>query len=606
VDNSARPASLAFLRPYASTYARPFVFALLCLAAEASCDLLQPTIMARVIDQGVAAGDIRRVLSLGGLMLAVTALGAIAAVGRNFLSNIVSQRFGAELRSDAYRRILGLRFGDLDRFGTGALVTRLTNDVTQVQTFVNGTMRIFVKAPLLAIGGIVMAVVLDARMAPILLAVVPLVALLILLNVRTGYPFYRRIQAALDRVNSVIGEYLAGVRVVKAYDRFEDESARFEAESGELARTTSSAMRVMALFSPLIAFAVNLGIVAVLWFGGLGVGRGDMKVGQVIAFVNYMIQILSSLMMISWIFTMFARARASTERLAEIFALPPPAGGGAGPREAASLNASKAGAGRLAARGPGSSVEFDDVSFSYPGSPEPSLRRVSFSCPSGARLGIIGSTGSGKTSLLGLLLRFYEPDSGRVLVGGEEASRIEESSLRSRVALVPQRSLLFGGSVLDNIRWGREDASLAEVEAAARMAQAHEFIAELPQGYHTRLDRGGVGLSGGQRQRIAIARALVRRAPILVLDDSMSALDAVTESRLRAALDAGRGGSTLVLVAQRISSVRDADRILVLDEGAVAGFGSHEELLESCEVYRDIGRSQLGPESLRGGDHGRA
>lgn len=581
-----RARSLSFLKPYVRTYARLFILALLCLSVEAGADLLQPTIMSRVIDVGVATKDLRTVVSLGLLMLLVTAVGAAGAVGRNFLSNTVSQRFGAQLRADAYRRILGFRFADIDRFGQGSLVTRLTNDVTQMQTFVNGTMRIFVKAPIVAIGGIIMAVILDAKMAPVLFVAVPIVILVIALNVRTGYPFYRRIQAALDRVNGVIREYLIGVRVIKAYDRFDDESARFERGSQELSRTTVSAMRVMSAFSPVISLTVNLGIVAVLWFGGIGVRRGDMRLGQVVAFVNYMIQILSSLMMISWIFTMFARARASAERLGEVFAVS---------LNEASASEDKVSCDTVAGDG---SIEFEGVTFTYEGGQEPALRDISFSCPAGATLGIIGSTGSGKSTLVNLLPRFYEPDSGRVLIGGEDIGRVDEAMLRRHIALVPQRSLLFGGSIFENIRWGREDATMEEVEAAAALAQAHDFIVGLPEGYHTRLDRGGVTLSGGQRQRIALARAFVRRPLVLILDDSMSALDAVTESKLRACLAQARkadsGGTTLVLVAGRISSVRDADRILVLDEGAVAGFGTHAELLETCAVYRDIRRSQVG------------
>jgi ATP-binding cassette subfamily B protein len=423
-------------------------------------------------------------------------------------------------------------------------------------------------------------------MAPVLFVVVPIVILVIALNVRTGYPFYRRIQAALDRVNGVIREYLIGVRVIKAYDRFDDESARFERGSQELSRTTVSAMRVMSAFSPVISLTVNLGIVAVLWFGGIGVRRGDMRLGQVVAFVNYMIQILSSLMMISWIFTMFARARASAERLGEVFAVS---------LDEASASGDKVSCDTVAGDG---SIEFEGVTFTYEGGQEPALRDISFSAPAGATLGIIGSTGSGKSTLVNLLPRFYEPDSGRVLIGGEDIGRADEARLRRHIALVPQRSLLFGGSVFENIRWGREDATMEEVEAAAALAQVHDFIVGLPEGYHTRLDRGGVTLSGGQRQRIALARAFVRRPLVLILDDSMSALDAVTESRLRACLAQARKedsvGTTLVLVAQRISSVRDADRILVLDEGAVAGFGTHAELLETCAVYRDIRRSQVG------------
>ena len=578
--------SLSWLRSYVPGYAKPFSIAVLFLSLEALCDLLQPTIMSKVIDQGVANRDLSLVLRLGGLMLLVTLFGAGAAVGRNFLSSLVSQRFGTRLRSDLYRKIQALSFQDIDRFDTASLVTRLTNDVTQVQNFVNGTMRIFVKAPLLAIGGIVMAMILNARMALILLAVVPIVAGLIALSIRTGYPFFRRIQQSLDKVNGITREYLAGVRVVKAFNRFDHEIARFAGANEELSSSTSKALRVMALFSPGIALTVNLGIVCVLWLGGWRVAGGTMKVGQVIAFVNYMTQILISLMMIGFIFNIFVRARASAERIGEVMA--------------AEIPLSEQPASGAESGGTGGDITFEQVSFAYGGGEEV-LRDVSFTCRAGSTLGIIGSTGSGKTSLVNLIPRFYEATRGTIRVGGIDIRALATGGLRARIALVPQRTILFTGTILDNLRWGAEAASMEAIERATRAAQAHEFITGFQEGYLTVLGRGGVNLSGGQKQRIAIARALVRDPEILILDDSMSAVDMVTEEKITCALQAGDGSRTTILIAQRITSVRDLEQILVLDEGQIAGLGCHDELLATCAVYQDIYRSQIGREDDHGG-----
>ncbi|WP_132012593.1 ABC transporter ATP-binding protein [Hydrogenispora ethanolica] len=574
----------AFLKKYIPKYWKLFCLAVACLTVEAICDLLQPTIMARIIDHGVATRRLDSVLRLGGLMLTVTALGAAAAVGRNILSSRVSQRFGTELRSDLFRQIQSLSLENLNRFETGSLVTRLTNDVTQVQNLVNGLMRIFVKAPLVCVGSIAMATLLNPHLALIFIVVVPVIGSLMFLNVRIGYPFFRKVQRMIDGLNSVIREYLSGVRVVKAFNRFEYETERFDRANRELAGVTTAATRVMAFFTPGITLTVNLGIIAVLWLGGLRVSGGQMPVGQVMAFVNYLIQILGSLMTISFVFNMLVRARASGERIGAVMAerntmavperpLRPTEGGGR--------------------------VEFDRVAFAYHrDGGEPVLREISFGAAPGETVGIIGSTGSGKSSLVGLIPRFYDVTAGAVRVDGVDVREMAPEQLRERIAMVPQQNVLFSGTILENIRWGKPDASAAEVEAAARAAQAHEFIAAMPEGYQTVLGQGGINLSGGQKQRIAIARALVKRPSLLILDDSTSAVDMATEARIRAAMKQYVRGMTCFLISQRIVSVMSADRIIVLDNGVVAGMGSHEQLLESCPVYQDIYRSQLGKEAV--------
>jgi ATP-binding cassette, subfamily B, multidrug efflux pump len=576
---------MGFLRQYRSKYWKPFLAAVAFLMIETVCDLMQPTIMSKVIDVGVAGRDMKYILTMGAVMLAITAVGAAAAVTRNIISSNVSQKFGTELRSDLFKKIHSYSFENVDRFETASLVTRLTNDVTQVQGFVHGLMRIFVKAPLLCIGSVVMAVLLNPHMALVLIAVIPVIGLIIFFNMRTGYPYFMKVQKGLDRVNGVMREYLAGVRVVKAFNRFGYEVGRFAEANKGLSSASITAMRVMAIFSPGITLTVNMGIVAVLLLGGFRVNSGDIRVGQVIAFTNYMTQILFSLMMISFVFTMFVRARASAERIGEAL------------EQESSIIVAEVPIEQGDTRG---QVDFEEVCFSYTGATgEPVLKDITFSCKPGETLGIIGSTGSGKSSLVSLIPRFYDPRSGSVKVDGVDIRDMDPRKLREQISVVPQKTMLFTGTILENIRWGKENATEDEVEEAATAAQAYDFIAAFPEGYHTLLGQGGVNLSGGQKQRLAIARALVRKPRILILDDCTSAVDVITEAKIRQAVKDFSGEPiTCIIIAQRITSVMGADRILVLDNGERAGMGTHQDLLQSCEIYRDIYRSQIGREEL--------
>ncbi|WP_079910937.1 ABC transporter ATP-binding protein [Paenibacillus sp. 32352] len=576
---------MSFFKKYVRKYWKLFTIAVLFLTCEALADLTLPTVMSHIVDVGVAGNDMNYVLSMGGFMLLITFLGALAATGRNILASRVSQKFGAELRKDLFAKIQTLSFENIDQFERASLITRLTNDVTQVQNFTNGLMRIFVKAPLLCIGSLIMATRLNPQLSIVLAVVVPIVGILIALNMKIGFPRFIRVQKALDSVNGVMREYLSGVRVVKAFNRFDYEVDKFHHVNETYQARSIEAMRAMSIFNPAIMLTVNIGIIAVLWFGGLGVSNGSIQVGHIIAFINYMTQILFSLMTISMVFNMFIRAKASAQRIGEVFDQQSRMTW----KPDTQLNP------QLSGR-----VDFENVSFSYEGaSGDPVVKGVTMTCMPGETVGIIGSTGSGKSSLVGLIPRFYDATSGTVKVNGVDVTRIDPAKLREKIAIVPQKTVLFTGTVTENIRWGKEDATMEEIIQAAEIAEAHPFITSFPEGYETRLGQRGVNFSGGQKQRVSIARALVRKPEILILDDCTSAVDTATEARIKEGLKKYTQGLTCILIAQRISSVMDADKIVVLDQGEVVGIGKHDELMRSCQVYQEIYLSQMGKEAHR-------
>ncbi|MDF2546818.1 MAG: transporter [Anaerosolibacter sp.] len=571
-------------KKYVKKYWKHFCISVVFLTIEAICDLIQPTIMSKIIDVGVANRDMDYVLKMAMVMLGISGIGAIGAIWRNIISSNVSQRFGSELRLDLFTKIQYFSFGKINDFDTASLIMRLTNDVQQVQGFVHRMMRIFVKAPLLSIGSFIMAFLLDPGMTRILLLVVTIVGGLIYFNMKIGYPYFRKVQKAFDRVNGIFREYLAGIRVVKAFHRFDYEGERFEAVNQELTSISANAMGRIAIFSPAITLTVNLGIVAVIWFGGLRVSQGRIEVGKIIAFINYMTQILHSLMMISMVFNGFVRARASYERIDEVLQLD---------NEVLVPKDCKV---TLVEEG---RVDFDDVYFSYEGSlRDPILKAISFTCSSRETIGIIGSTGSGKSSLIHLIPRFYDILKGVIKVNGVDVRKIDPKLLRRMIGIVPQKTILFTGTIQENIKWGKENASSDEVIEAASLAQAHEFITSFPAGYDTMLGQGGVNLSGGQKQRIAIARALIKKPKILILDDSTSAVDVATEEKIREGLKEYAQALTTFIVAQRITSIIGADKIIVLDHGSIVGIGNHEELMKYCAIYQDIFYSQIGREGM--------
>lgn len=569
---------MGFLKKYYKKYDKMFFLAIFFISLETFADLLQPTLMSGLVDQGILRQDMDFVMRQGLLMVFVTFCGAVFASIRNVLSSNVALAFSMELRHDIYEKIQSFTMKDMDRFSRASLVTRMTNDVNQMQTFINGLMRIFVKAPLIFIGSLIMAARLNMRLASVILYVLPVVILIMVLNVRIGYPLFRTVQERLDRVNDRMREYLSGVRVVKAFNSFVREGLLFRKVNEDLSDRSEKAMRTTSFFNPLIAIVLNLSLGAILYLGGYFHQRGEIQPGQVMAFVNYMGQLLFSITMIGNIFNMLVRAKASHERIDEIFAIP-------GSEEQ----------GNLPIKDRTGILEFKDVSFSYPeGSGLNALKDISFRVEKGETLGIIGSTGSGKSTIANLILRFYDVREGEIRFNGTDIREIRKGDLREKVSIVPQKPVLFTGTIIDNIRWGKKDAEMEKVEEALKIADAYDFSMSFNEGLETRVGQGGMNFSGGQKQRLSIARALVRDPEVLILDDSLSKVDVETEQRIRNGLLQRNHDIIVVLISQRITSVMDCDRILVLDRGEVRGYGTHEELMGTSSEYREIFRSQIG------------
>jgi len=560
-----------------------FIFSVMCMCVESGVELIQPTLMAEILDVGVANGDMIYVLRTSAVMLLAVLFYAGAAFGRNVLSTRGSQWFAYYMRADLYKKIQSLTPDELNRFGAGTLMTRVTNDITQLQNMTMGLMRVCIKAPILCIGGIIMAWRLNATLALIPIIATAVIFVMIAVNIKYGFPLFSRVQSALDSVNTVIREYLSGIRVVKAFNRFGFEVNRFNVPNEDLKRKSVFASRVMAIFNPAVTFVIYVGIVILYWEGGIYVNEGIMYTGQIIAFVSYMTQILHALNMVSSIFQRIVRSKASAQRLTEI------------------VNAESL---RVPVNAPKldetQGIVFENVGFSYKNATgRPALRNVSFTCGVGERVGVIGATGAGKTTLISLVLQFYEPTEGTVRIFGADVTQSDPKEVRRHLAVVPQRVMLFTGTIRENLRWGREDATDAELEEAARVACADTFIRSFKEGYDTMLGHSGVNLSGGQRQRVAIARALIKNPRILILDDCLSAVDALTEASIRDHLRDVSENCGCLIVSQKISSIRDCDKILVLDDGEGVGFGTHAELLKTCAVYRDIYLSQYGRDALQ-------
>lgn len=561
-----------------------FLIAVLFLSIETFADLLQPTFMSYIVDRGVKGQEPGLILRYGLIMLGITALGALGAVVRNTYASRTSQLIGKEIRLAIYEKVQTLSHENIDRLQPASIITRITNDVTQMQNFINGIMRIMLKAPVTCVGAVALIIFQMPSLLPLMLVILVCAGLLIYGNMKMGYPRFDRMQRKLDGLNRTSREFLGAIRVVKAFRAEEQEREKFEEASMQLAQAGISSMRVMAVFGPLINLTVNAGIVVLLWLSGRELTG---EIGRLMACVNYMTQVLFALGMVSNILNSAVRAVASSARVQEILDEVP------AQKEAEP----ERGAEEIPASG---GIQFRQVSFSYAGSARPALQEADFFVRQGEVVGIIGPTGSGKSTLVNLVPRFYDATSGQVLVGGRDVTQIPTARLRERIAVVPQKALLFTGTIQDNLRWGSKDASLEEIRRAARIACADEFVSKLPEGYDTLLGQGGVNLSGGQKQRLSIARALLKKPRILILDDCTSALDATTEARVLAGILGDVRKTTVLLVSQRISTVMRTDHILCMEDGKICGFGSHEELLETCEPYRAIYRSQIGDQTLPG------
>jgi ATP-binding cassette subfamily B multidrug efflux pump len=568
-----------FLKPYRI----PILTVLGLVFLHSLAELYLPTLMADIVDTGIVNGDTAYIVRVGGIMLGVAAIGAVCALLTGFFSARTAAGFGRDLREKVFSRVHDFSLPEFDRFGTPSLITRTTNDITQVQMAVLMALRIFVSAPVMCIGGIIMAVSLDVTLSWVLAAALPVLAVAILIITRESLPLFKAMQAKIDRINQVLREKLSGIRVIRAFNRIEYEKARFHEANLDLTNAAIRVNRIMACIMPLMMLVMNLTTIAIIWVGGIRIDQGQMQVGALMAFLQYAMQIMFSLMMVSFLFIMIPRASASAERINQVLDTEP--------------EIKDRGQVRATGRGRGI-IEFQDVSFSYPGAGQHVLSNISFRAEPGQTTAIIGGTGSGKSTLVNLIPRFYDVSSGRILLDGVDIRDLPQADLRAKIGFVPQKSILFSGTIADNIRYGKPDAAEEELRQAAAAAQATEFIAQMNDGFMTMIAQGGTNVSGGQKQRLAIARALVRRPEVYIFDDSFSALDFQTDARLRAALKQATTEATVIIVAQRVSTVMGADRIIVLDDGRIVGMGKHQELLETCSVYREIIASQLAGEEI--------
>ncbi|WHY58859.1 ABC transporter ATP-binding protein [Peribacillus simplex] len=549
---------------------------------QSMSDLFLPTLMADIIDKGVVRGDIPYIWEIGGLMLLVSALGACASIIASYYSSKAAMGMGRDLRLKVFNHVEKFSLQEFDEVGTASLITRTTNDITQVQQVVIMMLRMVISAPIMLIGGVIMAVSMDARLSLVIVVTMPLLIGSILLILYKGVPLFQTVQKRLDRLNLVLRENLTGIRVIRAFNRETQEKERLKKANKELTDVSIKVNKIMAFMMPVMMLVMNLTVVGIIWFGGVRIDNGGMQIGDLMAFIQYVMQIMFALVMASMMFVMVPRAAVSATRINEVLDMKP----------------SFLDEGTEKADREYGTLEFEHVTFSYPGAEEPALSDISFSASPGEITAIIGGTGSGKTTLVNLIPRFYDISSGTIRVNGVDIRKSSQDEVRSKIGFVPQKAVLFTGTIAENIRFGKQTATQDEVERAARIAQAEDFISNMKDGYQAEIEQGGSNLSGGQKQRLSIARALIRKPDIYIFDDSFSALDFKTDAKLRAALKDETKNSTVLLVAQRVSTVVDADRIIVLDEGHIVGMGTHQELLSTNDIYREIALSQLTEEEI--------
>lgn len=567
------------LKPYTPM----IIVALILIFFQAMSDLYLPTIMSDIVDSGIMKEDVNYIWREGGLMLLISGGGAVCAIVACFLGSKTAMGLGTILRNKIFDRVEDFSLHEFDAFGESTLVTRTTNDIIQIQTVTILLFNMVIRAPFLCIGGIIQAYSKDRVLTIIILISILVVGIIIFIVTRFVMPLFKQVQKKLDRINLILRENLTGIRVIRAFNREEHENKRFGNANKDLTTTYIKVNRIIALLMPVMMLTMNLVMVLVLWFGSVRVNSGNMDMGALFAFTQYVMQIMFALITVTIMFVMLPRGQAAAERINEVLSTTPEI---VDSDKVVHFGAEKG------------YISFENVSFSYKGAEEPAIADISFEGHPGETIAIIGGTGSGKSTLVNLIPRFYEVSSGEVLVDGVNVKDLAQHELRSVIGFVPQKAVLFTGTIADNIRYGKKDATDEEVEKAAKTAQADDFIRDMKDGYNTMLSEGGLNLSGGQKQRLSIARALVRRPEIYVFDDSFSALDFKTDAKLRAALRPETREATVIIVAQRVGSVMGADRIIVLDDGKIAGSGTHDELMKGCEVYREIVSSQLSEEEL--------
>ena len=568
---------LRLLRTYLLPYRRLLFFVLVLQSGQAAANLYLPNLNAKIIDNGVLTGDTAYIWRTGMVMLGVTLAQMAFSITAVYFGAKTAMAFGRDVRSDLFHQVTSFSQQEVNLLGTPSLITRITNDVQQVQMLVVMGSTMAIAAPITAVGGIIMALNADLKLSTLLVISIPALMVVLTLIIRRMIPQFRLMQERIDKVNKVLREQITGMRVVRAFVRQPEEAARFEKVNRDLTDTSLHAGRLMALLFPVVLLVVNASSVGVIWFGSNLVSEGELTIGTMVAFISYFTIILMSIMMATFVAMMAPRAAVSADRIVEVL------------DTETSVVVAADGVTELATTG---SLEFRDVGFSYPGAEAPVLADISFTSLAGQTTAIIGSTGSGKTTLLNLVPRLFDATAGAVLVDGVDVRDIEPQALWDRVGLVPQKPYLFTGTVASNLRYGKGDATDDEMWEALRVAQADEFVAAMPGGLEAHIAQGGSNVSGGQRQRLAIARALVRRPEVYLFDDSFSALDLATDARLRAALRPWTEGATVVVVAQRVSTIADADQIMVLEDGRVVGLGRHEELLDGCPTYAEIVASQ--------------
>jgi ATP-binding cassette subfamily B multidrug efflux pump len=569
------------LKKYLHPYRKSVALVLVLLLIQAIANLYLPNLNADLINNGVAKGNVSYIWKIGAIMLAASALIMVASIILAYLSARVAMAFGRDLRGAVFSAVEGFSARELNQFGAPSLITRNTNDVQQVQMVLFMGLTMMLGAPITGIGAFIMALRTNAKLSGLLLVAVPVMALLIFTLLRRIVPLFRVMQQKIDRINLVLREQISGVRVIRAFVKTRFEEERFAETSTDLMNTTLSVTRTFAIMFPSLMLLLNLASVAVIWFGGKLVDNGQMPIGNLTAFLTYIMQILSSVMMAVMMSLMIPRAAASAERIQEVLLTDSSVVDTLTPQ----TPTKRAGV-----------IEFHDVEFRYPGAEQPVLSNISFTAQPGKVTAIVGSTGSGKTTLLNLVPRFIDVTSGEVRLDGINVREQSLEGIWSEIGLVPQRALLFGGTIAENLRYGDPDATDEQLWQALEIAQAKDFVAEIPEKLEAHVSQGGTNFSGGQRQRLSIARAVVKQPRIYILDDSFSALDYSTDAKLRAALELAASNSTVLIVAQRISTILRADQIIVLDRGHIAGIGTHQSLMKDCETYREIVLSQLSPE----------